>query len=149
VRKGFVACIVAVGALTAAVAAGAAGTVKSKTFHFTDRIAGAQISATQAAFKTHDSLLGDGAGVQTVKLSGLDGTDREITYYGNASAQSHGSFKLAAPDTNGISKLTGRGHDTSGTGKLRGFKSNYTYTGTFNTKTRVYTVVLKGTGSTR
>lgn len=147
--KRFVSWIVGAAVLTAAVLAGVAGAAKTKTFHFTEKITGAQISATQAAFKIHDSRLGGGAGVQTVKVSGLGGTDTETTYYGNASAQSHGSFKLGAPDANGISKVTGQGHDTSGTGKLKGFKSTYTYTGTFNTKSLVYTIVLRGTGSTR
>jgi hypothetical protein len=147
VRKAFVLCIVGAAALTAAVMAGAAA-AKPNIFHFTDTVTGAQISATQAVFKTHDSRFGDGAGVQTVKVSGLGGTDAEITYYGNASAKSHGSFTLGRPNAQGVSKVTGQGHDTSGTGKLKGFKSTYTYTGTFNTKTLVYTIVIKGTGST-
>jgi hypothetical protein len=136
-------------ALAASVLPGAAGAAKKNSFHFTDTITGAQISATEAVFKTHDSRVGNGAGVQIVTLNGLSGTDAEISYYGNASAKSHGSFKLGVPDANGISKLTGQGRDTSGTGKLRGFTSTYTYTGTFNTKTLVFNVVLKGTGSTR
>jgi len=44
--------------------------------------------------------------------------------------------------------LTGQGCDTGGTGKLKGFNSVYTYTGTFNLKTLVFTATLKGTGST-
>ena len=124
-----------------------AGAAKKKSFHFSDTITGAQISATQAVFKVHDSRLGNGAGVQTVTFSGSAGTDKEITYYGNASAISKGSFTLGAPDANGISTVTGKGQDVGGTGKLKGFKSTYTYSGTFNTKTLIYSVVLKGTGS--
>lgn len=126
-----------------------AGAAKNKTFHFTDTITGAQISATQAVFKVHDARLGNGAGVQTVAFSGTSGTDKEITYYGNASATSKGSFTLGTPDANGIATVTGKGHDVGGTGKLKGFTSTYSYSGTFNTKTLVYTVVLKGTGSTK
>jgi hypothetical protein len=133
----------------AAVLAATAGAAKAPTFHFVDAVTGAQISATQAVFKVHDSRLGDGAGVQTVKVSGLAGTDREITYYVDGSATSTGSFKLSAPDANGVSTLSGQGHDTGGTGKLKGFKSTYKYTGTFNTKTFVYSATLKGTGSTK
>jgi hypothetical protein len=133
----------------AAVLAATAGAAKAPTFHFTDTVTGAQISATQAVFKVHDSRLGDGAGVQTVKLNGLAGTDREITYYGNGSATSTGSFKLSAPDANGMSTVTGQGHDTGGTGKLKGFKSTYKYAGAFNTKTLLYSITLKGTGSTK
>jgi hypothetical protein len=142
-------CIVAVlvGA-TALATAGAADAVKAKQFHFTETLTGAQISATVAVFKIHDSRVGDGAGVQVVKLNGLSGTDTDTTYYAVGSAKSHGSFKLGAPDANGISVLTGEGRDTGGTGKLKGFKSVYTYTGTFNLKTLVFTATLKGTGST-
>ncbi len=127
---------------------GSAGAARTKTFHFTDTITGAQISATEAVFKIHDSRVGDGAGLQIVTLNGLAGTDMDTTYYRNASAKSHGSFLIGAPDANGIAKLTGKGQDTSGTGKLKGFTSKYTYTGTFNTKTLVFQVVIRGVGST-
>jgi hypothetical protein len=147
-RSGFFSGIVGVAALTVAVWPVAAGASRSKSFKFTENSVGAQISATEAVYKVHDSHLGDGAGVQVVKVSGLGGTDSETTYYGNGTAESHGSFKITAPDSHGISALTGHGQDTSGTGELKGFKSTYTYTGTFNTKTLVFKVVLKGTGST-
>jgi hypothetical protein len=141
-------CIVGAVGLTAVLLTGAAGATSTKTFHFTETITGAQISATQTVFKLHDSRLGDGAGVQTVKVSGLGGTDSEVTYYSDASSKSHGSFKVGMPDAAGVSTITGQGHDIRGTGALKGFKATYTYTGTFNTKTLVYTTVLKGTGST-
>ncbi|MDQ2895089.1 MAG: hypothetical protein M3Y09_05505 [Actinomycetota bacterium] len=131
-----------------AVLAGSAGAAKTKTFHFTETTTGAQISATEAVFKIHDSRVGDGAGIQIVKLNGLAGTDQDTTYYRGASAKSHGSFLIGTPDANGIAKLTGKGQDTGGTGKLNGFTSKYTYTGTFNTKTLVFQVVIKGVGST-
>lgn len=129
--------------------AGSAGAAKTKTFHFTETVTGAQISATEAVFKIHDSRVGDGAGIQIIKLNGLAGTDEDTTYYRGASAKSHGSFLIGTPDANGISKLTGKGRDTGGTGKLNGFTSKYTYTGTFNTKTLVFKIIIKGTGSTK
>jgi hypothetical protein len=147
-HRKLVAGAVGAAALVLAIVAGEAGAAKTKTFHFTETITGAQISATQAVFKIHDSRVGDGAGVQNVTVSGLGGTDNEVTYYGNASAKSHGTFKLSAPNAQGISTLTAQGHDTSGTGKLKGFKSTYTLVGSFNTKTLTFTAVLKGTGST-
>ena len=148
VRKWFMCVADSPVIVAAGVLAGGAGAAKPRTFRFTETITGAQISGTEAVFKVHDSRIGRGAGDQLVKVSGLGGTDTETTYYGDASAKSNGSFKLGAPDSNGISQLTGKGHDTSGTGKLKGFKSTYSYTGTFNTKTLAFTVVLKGTGST-
>ena len=91
-----------------------------KTYHFTDKVVGAQISPTEAVFKVTDSRLGRGAGVQEVKLNGLKGTSRERTYYRGATATSRGSFTIGVPDSTGVAKLTGRGRDTSGTGKLAG-----------------------------
>lgn len=135
--------IAAIAGLTLPVAASAAG---KKHIHFTTKVVGAQINATQAAFKGHDSVFGNGAGVQTIKLNsaGSGGTDSEITYYGNATAKSKGTFTLGTPDANGIGKLTGSGHDTGGTGKAKGLKSTYKFSGTFNTKTFVFSVTLKG-----
>jgi len=112
-----------------------AAAANRRSFHFKEGLSGAQISATEAVFKIHDSRVGNGAGVQTVKLNGLSGSDKEIIYYKNATAMSHGTFTLSAPDASGISKLTGKGTDTNGTGKLKGFTSTYTYSGTFNINT--------------
>jgi hypothetical protein len=134
--------IIAIAGLCVPVIASAAG---KRHVHFTSKVAGAGITATQAAFKIHDSHFGNGAGVQTVKVKGSGGTDTEITYYGNATATSKGTFTLGTPDANGISRLTGSGHDVSGTGNAAGLKSTYTYTGTFNTKTGVFNVTLAGT----
>jgi hypothetical protein len=134
--------VIAMAGLSVPVIASAAGT---HHVHFTSKVVGATISANQAAFKLHDSHFGNGAGVQTIKVKGSGGTDTEITYYGNATARSKGTFKLGTPDANGVATLTGSGHDISGTGKAAGLKSTYTYTGTFNTKTGIFKVTLTGT----
>ena len=122
--------VISIATLSIPVIASAAG---KRQIHFTSKVLGAGISANQAAYKIHDSHFGDGAGVQTVKANGSGGTDTEITYYGNAIAKSRGTFTLGAPDANGIARLTGAGHDIAGTGKAKGLKSTYTYSGTFNT----------------
>ena len=140
-RRGLIA-IVGIAALSVPVIASAAG---KRHVHFTTTVVGAAISGTQSAYKAHDSVFGNGAGVQTIKLSGAGGTDSEITYYGNASAKSKGTFKIGAPDANGIAPLTGSGHDIGGTGKAKGLKSTYTYTGTYNTKSSIFKVKLTGT----
>jgi len=135
-------------ALTATLpSASAAAAKKHRNVHFTEAIVGAAISADQSAFSLHDSIHGNGAGTQTITISGSGGSDREITYYGNATSTSKGTFTLGTPDANGIATLTGSGHDTSGTGKLKHIKSTYTYTGTYNTKTGVYNLALKGAES--
>jgi hypothetical protein len=126
-----------------AAAAAAAATVR---IHFTDKIRGAAISATQSAYKVHDSHFGSGAGIQTVKInsSGNGGTDSEKSYFGNATLTSRGTFKLGAPNAQGLAPLSGSGRDVSGTGRARGFTSTYTYRGTYNVKTGVFVVELTG-----
>jgi hypothetical protein len=108
-------------------------------------VQGAGFSAAQSAYKVHDSHFGDGAGVQTIKAGKSGGTDSEVTYYGNATARSKGTFKIGKPAANGIAKLTGSGRDIGGTGKAKGVKSTYTFSGTDNTKNGVFSVTLIGT----
>ena len=122
-----------------------AGAKSPRTIKFTGVATGGQIGGNQEAFKYHDSYFGDGAGVQTSKINGLNGSDATTTYYGNGSAKSVDTFKLGAPDANGIATITGSGKDVSGTGRAKGLKSTFTFTGTLNTKTLTFKVTLKGT----
>jgi hypothetical protein len=140
-RRALIAIIMIVG-LSIPVIASAAG---KRHIHFTTKIVGAGIPMNEGVYKVHDSQFGDGAGVQTVKMNGSGGTDRETTYYGNATARSMGTFTIGTPDANGIARLTGSGHDVSGTGKAKGLKSTYTYIGTYNTKTGGFEATLTGT----
>jgi hypothetical protein len=141
-------CLAALAALAIPAFAASSGR-PHKHMHFTEHITGAAISTTQSVFKVHDSVAGNGAGTQIVTLNSTatGGTDQEKTYYGDATATSHGTFTLGAPNVQGVATLTGSGHDTSGTGKLKRRQSSYTYTGTYNVKTTVYSVTLKGTES--
>jgi hypothetical protein len=133
-------------ALTAVPAAAAAA--KNKV-HFTDRIAGAAVSPTVSAFMIHDSVFGDGAGVQTVKLAaaGNRGTDVSRTYFPGGSATSHERFSIGKANAQGIARLTGTGHDVKGTGKLKHIKSSYRFSGTVNVKTMAFNIRLTGTES--
>jgi hypothetical protein len=134
--------IIATAGLSIPVVASAAGT---RHIHFTTTVVGAGISANQATYKAHDSHFGDGAGVQTVTVKESGGTDSEITYYGNATVRSKGTFTLGTPDANDVASVTGSGHDVRGTGNAKGLKSTYNYTGTYNTKTSVVKITLTGT----
>ena len=140
-RRGLIA-LAGIAALSVPVVASAAA---KRHVRFTSTIAGSGISNAESAFKVHDSVFGNGAGVQIIKVKGAVLSDSEIIYYGNASAKSKGTFKLGTPDANGIAALTGSGHDIGGTGKAKGLSSTYTYTGTYNTKTTRFTVKLTGT----
>ena len=139
--------VIAVSAMAGLTIPMVASSAAKRHVHFTSNVVGAQISATQSTYKIHDSVFGNGAGVQTIKLnaSATGGTDTETTYYGNGSAKSKGTFKLGLPDANGILKVTGSGRDVSGTGVAKGLRSTYTYAGTINSKTLVIKVTLRGT----
>jgi hypothetical protein len=135
-----VASIVAAAAITAA--AGAAS--HARTVSFVGTAHGNQISATQSAFKYHDSVFGNGAGVQTTKLNGAAGTDKTTVYYGNGTSKATDSFTIGTPDANGIATITGTGQDIGGTGRSRGVRSHYTITGTFDSKNGMFQVTLRG-----
>jgi hypothetical protein len=113
-----------------------------RSVHFRSTDTGASISSTLSVFKDHDSLFGSGAGVLTLTSAT---SDRGILYYGNATQTFRDKFKLGAPNAQGIARLSGSGHTISGTGRARGLKSRYMFTGTFDTKTGVYTIHLIGT----
>ena len=135
--------IIAIASLAIPAAATAAG--KRRHLHFTSTVVSAATSASEAVYKVHDSHFGDGAGVQSLQVTGSSGTDSEITYYGNATVRADGAFTIGTPDANGIAPVNGSGHDVSGTGKAKGVSSTYTYTGTLDTKTGVVSVTLTGT----
>lgn len=143
--------VMAVVGVVAAIAVlpGASGATaeRHKNIHFTSVIVGAAISPTRSVFSVHDSIMGNGAGTQTLTFRASGGSDREITYYGTATARSTGSFTLGAPDANGIAALNGNGQDFAGTGKLKHLTSRYTYAGTYDTRTGLYRVTLRGTES--
>lgn len=82
-----------------------------KHVHFTEHITGAGVSATQSVFKVQDSVAGNGAGTQiaTLNSTATGGTDKETTYYGDASATSHGTSTLGAPNAQGVATFTGSG----------------------------------------
>lgn len=138
--------VVSVTGILAAMALSSASgaTPRTKTVSFVGTAHGNQISATESAFKYHDSVFGDGAGVQTTKLDGLNGTDKTKTYYGNGLAKSTDTFTIGTANADGIASITGTGHDTGGTGSAKGLTSSYTITGTFDTKSGMFQVTLKG-----
>jgi hypothetical protein len=120
---------------------------RHKSIHFTTVVVGAAISSTQSVFSAHDSIMGNGAGTQTLTFRGSGGSDSEITYYGTATARSKGTFTFGVPDASGIAAVNGTGHDFAGTGKFKHLKSDYTYAGTYDTRTGLYRVTLRGTES--
>lgn len=126
------------------------GAAIHKNVHFTGTTHCASISKTQSVCKTHDSVMGDGAQVQTATGRTAKGlTTTEVTYFGNAKAVSKSTTTLGKPDSQGMLPFTGSGHDIRGTGKLRGLRSSYTYRGVYDPKTTIVHVKVKGTMSYR
>lgn len=126
----------------------ASGAATHRNVHFTDTFVGATISKTQTVYKLHDSVIGNGATVQTTTSSNATGgTDTSITYYGNATAFSRDSYKFGMPSSTGVIPFTGSGHDVRGTGKLKGLHSTYSFSGTYDPKTGVLHGTLRGTES--
>jgi hypothetical protein len=112
---------------------------------FTSTLVGASISPTETVYKVHDSVMGNGAAVQKLtQVTAAGGKDTTIVYYGKATATARDTFTFGQPDANGIIPITGRGHDVSGTGKLRHITSTYTFTGTYDPKTSRVVAKLKG-----
>ena len=134
--------VLAVAALAFGATAGAKGT---RSVKFTDTVVGASISDTQSAMSLHDSRLGNGAAVQTIKVTASGGTDTTVAYFKSGSATSTDTFTIGQADANGNAPLTGTGKDVKGTGKLKGVTSTYTFSGTYNINTTRFTVKLTGT----
>ena len=132
----------AVAALAFGATAGAKGT---RSVKFTDTVVGASITDTQSAMSLHDSRLGNGAAVQTIKITPTGGTDTTVAYFKTGSATSKDTFTIGQADANGNAPLTGTGKDVKGTGKLKGITSTYTFSGTYNINTTRFTVKLVGT----
>jgi type II secretory pathway pseudopilin PulG len=133
------------GSVGAGVISAATGaTPRTRTVSFTGTALGSQISATLSAFKYHDSVFGNGAGVQTTTLKGNTGTDKTVVYYGDAIARSTDTLKIGAADAKGVVPITGKGSDKGGSGRFKGVTSTYTYSGTLDLNTGVFKVTLKG-----
>jgi hypothetical protein len=127
---------------------------KGPTKHaFTETITGAQISMTglsiEGAFKVTNSLDGTGAGIQDGSITGttfpLSGKSSTTDYFADGVQKLKETFKLDGPGANGNSILTGTGKCVGGTGVHKNQKCTYTFTGTRNSTTTVYTVKVTGT----
>lgn len=135
------------GALVAAVALAvpalaASSGVTHKRVHFTEMDVGAFISKTQTVYKVHNSRAGDGAAVVTGTSAT---TDKGVEYLIGASVRFRDKFTLSAPSSQGVITVTGSGQFISGTGKLKHVRGSYTFSGTYNTKTGVLDIPVRGT----
>lgn len=121
--------------------------------HFTRTYVGTQISSngntSEAVYKVSDSLEGHGAAVvestTTTTTFPIAGTAIHTTYFANGVSITKTSFTVSAPDANGISRVSGTGTCTGGTGVYRKQACKYTVTGSANQKTGIATITHTGT----
>lgn len=145
-RRTVITIAAAVVAAAVAIPALAAGGARHKKVHFTQTGVGAAINSKQFVYKVHDSLAGNGATVQTLTSStSTGGTDRTISYFRHGSDVSVDSFKLGKPNAQGQIPISGSGHVVSGTGSEKGSHAKYTFTGTYDPKTKIVRYTAKGT----
>jgi hypothetical protein len=118
--------------------------------HVTDHLIGAQFKkqgkTSTYAFEIHASDAGTGASYSVdTSTSSKGGTTNGVAYFANGSVGTTGTYRLGAALPSGVVSLTFTGRDTGGTGAFKGIHGTYTGTGTYNPKTNVATLTLKGT----
>jgi hypothetical protein len=146
---GIVGLIIAGGLSAYAVAAPKGPTKRA----FTATLTGAQISSHgtsfEAVYKVVSSLDGTGAAIQDGTFAGItlpvNGKDTFTAYFANGVSTRRDTFAFSALNSSGISTITGSGKCRGGTGVHKNEKCTYTFTGTFNSKTGVSIVNVKGT----
>jgi hypothetical protein len=120
---------------------------------FTENVTGAHIGTTghsfENAYKVTGPLDGAGAGVEegsiTATTPSISGASTLTDYFADGAQKLKETFTLGAPNVNSISTLTGSGKCVGGTGVHKTQKCTYTFTGTDNEKTTVYTFKVTGT----
>jgi hypothetical protein len=155
-RVAAVAAVAAAGLVMTAGAGGAGSPSKPRTVTWTQTGIGTLISQNGStvippglptgtlvvgAFK--DSLDGNGAFVGTTS----NNTETNIGYVANGVSKvfESPSYTPGAPDANGMIPYTGSGKCTGGTGVHKHEKCSYTFTGTLNPKTTVFSYTITGT----
>jgi hypothetical protein len=133
-------------------AAAAAGKPRHKR-SFTAVAVGAQISAIGNRFETVYRVIrspdGGGAGRQDGVLLGstypVTGNDMMTLFYADGVQRTSDTFTRAAPRTDGIGEISGKGTCTTGSGLHKGEKCTYTITGTYDLNTGVTKLRFAGT----
>ena len=142
-RLTFVAALAAIAVLTAGVSV---TTAAAKTRH---RVAltlvGAQVGPGELVYDVHGTARGALVQLSKTNSTATAGTSTSTFYDGQGTIVSRQAYTLSPPDASGIITITGSGRDVSGTGKYKGVKGTYRFTGTFNSQTTVTSVKAVGT----
>ena len=136
-------------AMTAAAGIPATGAAAAKDKPFTETITGAQISQTGSTlvsvWSDRNSVEGDGAGVVTITLNGNEATGTGTQYWASGAAKFTETFTLGAPAADGTIPYTGGGKCAGGTGVHKEEKCSFTFDGSLNPATNVFTSNVSGT----
>ena len=151
-RRSSLAVIGTIGMLAVAGVTGyaAAAQKKPRSHSFTMTMNGARISTGDYVFKVVSSLDGTGAAITHVTSSTPTafpdvGSSVTAIYFRDGLSKQRISFKQYAPGPNGISKFTGHGKCSGGTGVHKAETCTYTLTGTYNVRTNQNNLKVTGT----
>jgi hypothetical protein len=135
--------------LTAGVGAAVPAKDKPKTVSFTETITGAQISQNGSTlvsvWSDKNSVEGDGAGVVTITVNGNEATGSGTQYWASGAAKFTETFTLGAPGPDGTIPYTGSGKCAGGTGVHKKEKCSFTFDGSVNPTTTVFSSNVTGT----
>ena len=130
-------------------AAGAGVPATAKDKPFTETITGAQISqngsTSVSVWSDKNSVEGDGAGVVTITLNGTEATGTGTQYWASGAAKFTETFTLGAAGADGAIPYTGSGKCAGGTGIHKHEKCRFTFDGSLNPTTGVFTSNVTGT----
>ncbi|HEX5192648.1 MAG TPA: hypothetical protein VFW09_07580 [Solirubrobacteraceae bacterium] len=123
------------------------------TRHFTEVEAGARLSTHgkryEDVYKIKRSPDGVGTVIRDSVLSGntfpASGTAQAISYFKDGRLRSTESFTLGIPRADGVGTITGSGKCTRGSKAHRLETCNYKFSGTYDLRTGITQITLKGT----
>jgi hypothetical protein len=143
------ALVMTVGAGAAAAGVRATPAAAAKDKPFTETITGAQISQTGSmsvsVWSDKNSIEGDGAGVVTITFNGAEATGSGTQYWASGAAKFTETFTLGAAGADGTIPYTGSGKCAGGTGVHKREKCSFTFEGSLNPTTTVFTSNVTGT----
>jgi hypothetical protein len=92
-----------------------------------------------------NSVEGDGAGVVAITLNGNEATGSGTQYWASGAAKFTETFTLGAPAADRTIPYTGSGKCAGGTGVHKHEKCDFTFDGSLNPSTNVFTSNVTGT----
>jgi hypothetical protein len=139
--------------LATALALPAAAVAAPTTRHFTEVEAGARLSTHGNRYEDIYKIKRSSEGVGTVIRDSVrtgdtfpvSGTAQAISYFKDGRLRSSESFTLGVPRADGVGTITGTGKCTRGSKAHRLESCSYKFSGTYDLRTGITQITLKGT----